>query len=1496
MVVSHREGNISSNIRAIIEQLNLNPTERDRLQQCSNNSSSIKQQQQIQQRNNHHIASPMMMRLAPKNNHHRPEPADRPRVTIGVYGLNNHHHNNNNNNNNESNMNSSNDSCEPKQWSKKIQYDNVEEYKHEKKVLIRKFEANNNVVDLQVAKKPIKIVNDIGDIENSTNKPQIVTKNNKLDKEMENIIKKAPELRKVLPTKIDNTNNKLESFLSKPAWSVKPSNNKIEGILKKPMKKIEDCVNDDQQNDVSVITKKDVAADDNNLPKKPIWKIDDAKKKVEELSKQIMRKFENNVEEAKVSVINLTQKSNDDDGAKKNNNNDLRRPLKKIEDKDIKLMSVELVTELQKRKTVHKVVARPRQRQPAANEIVLVVPLLFASCVREGRIEAMLMGTRHDSHAVNTHTNTHEWPIGNENSETFRKQKIDLAIEEERDEFLRRLDSMDQISANLRDIFPKEDIEYLLVDSVKKMHKDRSYCLRNSFIDFALLTGYKDEPDLDEDGKPLWRRATPLHRVAGRRCNDFSILFPIINTRVVPQLFRIYDRFDVNYTDETGLSHFHVACQFGQYEIVEKFLESGQVHPDCLPRSESDARYIYPPLHLALAYNRKRVAELLLRGGADPNLANEYGSTPLHVICQRKYDDDSTKLFFEICDDTRKTVRVNALDKSGRTPLRLAVANLLPNTVQVLFDRGADLSTFVFPTKIDFGEKFKAKHRQIFEFGLASSLLLIVERLERRGYELDQRDALTIMSLFAHNGVLEKSTDLEKTWCDDERFATGAKRTMIAPSLSLYDLIQLRAEKAAKLLTSELPTGNLSHTAAHHRISVRPKNRRPPRRTTPTTAAATTTTAVPTTPTTPTTPAPASLTTATLLGESFAASSTSIDALDSLEEVSPTEEEEVAMPMTTTTTPSTPTTPVVVTPIVVAAVEPSKPIPILRKSSSRISRNSDVFEELDHQKVSLRPKQQTAACSPDSLESTTNLDSRSSADVLDDATKPPRPTPRSSSTSSDKSPARRSSAASNRLSKSPDSLESGSPMEWLAKSSNEGLFDTMDKDAVSAGKPIPARRSLLGPPLPVSKSQERVCSNSGSKSDSLEALNNSDDSMERRQQHRHSSSGSIAFDLRPHRRIQHGQHSKLMSKSTECFDTMIASAEQQQHLLQQQSIVKIDEKRKRASCSEVNLSRGGRFPAKLLSAESFEKFSAEASSDKLLLPVSLRRASGGGIVTTNNSNNNNNNNNGSGSSNKRMAHSSESSDNLELDDNCKLENRRRSTPKRLSRLRKNSESSELGSTDTLDSERRNHTMKSSDSDETLDSLEKDLLEPVLPVVSSRKSKEEDELQSIQPQCDNNSMVAVVERRDDNADETADTKVGAFWRRKTSSSGNQVVESNKDDKADLDIHQLGGYLLGGNKIHENGNNESKEDTTSPALVYAKKKQMQAMHLQQQQQQQAQQPSGGGGGGGSEEQTKNNQLTNKSDEEVQNMLNGNISEVTTDTRSFKEKLIMFEKLGK
>lgn len=239
--------------------------------------------------------------------------------------------------------------------------------------------------------------------------------------------------------------------------------------------------------------------------------------------------------------------------------------------------------------------------------------------------------------------------------------------------------------------------------------------------------------------------------------------------------------------------------------------------------------------------------------------------------------------------------------------------------------------------------------------------------------------------------------------------------------------------------------------------------------------------------------------------------------------------------------------------------------------------------------------------------------------------------------------------------------------------------------------------------------------------------------------------------------------------------------------------------------------------------------------------------------------------------NRRITNSSESSDNLDLEDNCKLENRnkqaRRSNPKRLStgsgnmnfsadadpdspsvlsrkppsRLQKSSESSELGSTDTLDSERRN-TLKSSDSDETLDSLEKDLQE---------------------------SSPTEPEKKDEDS---------SFWRRRTNSQ--ESKESN------LDIQLLAYTLV--SKIQENGNSTNNEDDKNNQEAEDKVK----AHLPKKNQQ-----SSSSEDNKTLSSTFNNLLASKNDEDLQNMLNGNISEVSTEsTKSFKEKLIMFEKLGK
>ncbi|CAB0042712.1 unnamed protein product [Trichogramma brassicae] len=211
--------------------------------------------------------------------------------------------------------------------------------------------------------------------------------------------------------------------------------------------------------------------------------------------------------------------------------------------------------------------------------------------------------------------------------------------------------------------------------------------------------------------------------------------------------------------------------------------------------------------HLAVQFGRKELVELLLRRGADPALVNEKGETLLHYICQRYLGDDFAELFFQINDEKHRLVEVDARDKLGRTPLQLAVANLLPKTVDVLLDRGADLSSFVFPDSSYFDDysRFVGTHYiPGFNFRLrqASGAFVVVERLQRRGYELDRVGAMAIMNFFAKQGLFEISADVFGGHRYDAITSTEkAKKIMVIPSLSLYDLSRLRPEEMEKQLT-----------------------------------------------------------------------------------------------------------------------------------------------------------------------------------------------------------------------------------------------------------------------------------------------------------------------------------------------------------------------------------------------------------------------------------------------------------------------------------------------------------------------------------------------------------------------------------------------------------------------------------------------------------------------------------------------------------------------
>ncbi|CAB0029570.1 unnamed protein product [Trichogramma brassicae] len=273
---------------------------------------------------------------------------------------------------------------------------------------------------------------------------------------------------------------------------------------------------------------------------------------------------------------------------------------------------------------------------------------------------------------------------------------------------------------------------------------------RPPLVHFVIRTGYRDQPDVDKDGKPLLCRTTAIHRAAMQ--SKFEC---------VDVLFVIYDKLDVNYIDEFGFTHFHAACMSTSDHIVKKFLELGQ-HPDCLVQ-ESDVSLAHPPLFLALSddknnyrsFWRNDVVRLLLSNGANPNLTDANGMTPLHIIYKRLSDwENLARLFFKINDERHQLVQVNVKDNLGRTPLHWAVANVCPSSVETLLDRGADLSSFVFPSETYFGSRFEEINKMSMSQGrrIVSDTLAILESLKKKGYELNRNDALTVMKFFAYIG------------------------------------------------------------------------------------------------------------------------------------------------------------------------------------------------------------------------------------------------------------------------------------------------------------------------------------------------------------------------------------------------------------------------------------------------------------------------------------------------------------------------------------------------------------------------------------------------------------------------------------------------------------------------------------------------------------------------------------------------------------------------
>ncbi|KAL7302539.1 hypothetical protein TKK_0005176 [Trichogramma kaykai] len=332
---------------------------------------------------------------------------------------------------------------------------------------------------------------------------------------------------------------------------------------------------------------------------------------------------------------------------------------------------------------------------------------------------------------------------------------------------------------NLGNIFRPRELDWLLAESVTDRQQSAA---GHSFVDFVVRSNYVDESEVDKDGRPWSRRTTALHRAAQHQKFD-----------CVRDLFKIYKRLDVNYVDEeTGLTHFHAACVAGLDDVVEKFLDLGQ-NPNCPSRKSVDA-----PLHLALRHDRVKVVELLMVSGAFPNLANEDGSTPLHVISQRPRDDDLMEVFFRINDDILQKVQLDVRDKRGDTPLHYALRYGNARTAETMLRRGAN------PNLVD--ARGSTPLQIICEGGRVELLKLFFRIVDETGQTVDieARDAsgrtslrLAVENLWADvvDVLLDRGADLKN-------FVFSIKSHILNKDLEHYDCMrsELQLELACGVL------------------------------------------------------------------------------------------------------------------------------------------------------------------------------------------------------------------------------------------------------------------------------------------------------------------------------------------------------------------------------------------------------------------------------------------------------------------------------------------------------------------------------------------------------------------------------------------------------------------------------------------------------------------------------------------------------------------------
>ena len=153
---------------------------------------------------------------------------------------------------------------------------------------------------------------------------------------------------------------------------------------------------------------------------------------------------------------------------------------------------------------------------------------------------------------------------------------------------------------------------------------------------------------------------------------------------------------DPNVRDEEGRTPLHHAVKDNRLDIVKLLVESGA-------DVNAPDNYGLTPLHYAVHCGYEKLVDFLLRHGADPNAKDIGGNTPLHISAFEGHPatiilplelgsrSEEPETYMRIAKLLIKSgADVNMKNNGGRTPLHAAVLQNRIDIVRLLLESGAD--------------------------------------------------------------------------------------------------------------------------------------------------------------------------------------------------------------------------------------------------------------------------------------------------------------------------------------------------------------------------------------------------------------------------------------------------------------------------------------------------------------------------------------------------------------------------------------------------------------------------------------------------------------------------------------------------------------------------------------------------------------------------------------------------------------------------------------